>query len=383
MTGVELSQVGFSDNKVAILVNIVAPYRIPVYREIARVFDTQIFISGIESNRSSWNGNISSEELYRVKKSWGYTFRYKKRLNGSFFEQKYLHINPGYIFDLLKFRPDAVISIEMGVRSLVAVLYGVIFRKPVWIWWGGTLHTSRTVGAGKRALRAVLARLVRRWISYGETSTEYLMSIGVPRGRILQIQNCVDERLYSQPVKPAFEIHPKPVLLFVGRMIDLKGIEPLLKTASMLQKEGYNFSLLLVGDGPMLDDYMRLAKQLGLADTTFHPAVTPDEMPAVYQSADCLVFPTLEDVWGLVANEALLSGVPVLSSVFAGCTIEIIPRECQFNPLDAEDFGRAVKSFLDKKLPQQDPSALRPLREIAAVIVDDIKDVLTKLSSTT
>jgi glycosyltransferase involved in cell wall biosynthesis len=375
-----MSQVSLRDKKIAILVNQIAPYKAPIYREIARTFDTRIFVSGTESNRPGWDDYSLLDEPFRVKKAWGYTLKLKKKINGSFFDYKFLHLNPGYLVDLLKFHPDAVISTEMGFRSIAAVLYGITFRKSVWVWWGGTLHTEQAVGAVKRTVRAVFARVVRRWISYGETSTEYLMSIGVPRGRILQIQGAADEALFSKPVAPAFDVHPKPVLLFVGQMIDRKGLKPLLMAASALQRDGYVFSLLLVGGGPMLEAYKRLAHQLGLADTTFHPAVKPDEMPAVYRSADCLVFPTLEDIWGLVANEALLSGIPVLSSVYAGCAKELFPREYQFDPLDAEDFGKALKLFLDKKRGYQNPAALLPIGEVAWMIVRDIGETITSFS---
>ena len=363
--------------KLAILVNVVAPYRVPVYREIARAFDARIFVSGVESNRPDWDGCRLQEEPYRVKKSWGYTFKLNKKFNGSFFDYKFLHFNPGYLMDLFRFSPDAIISNEMGFRSIAAIIYGMFFRKPVWLWWGGTLHTERTVGAAKRAVRSIFSRVVRRWISYGETSTEYLLSIGVPRDRILQIQNCVDEQIYSRDIKPAFDIHPKPVLLFVGQMIDRKGIEPLLETVAVLQKEGYNFSLFIVGDGPRREDYKRLAQQLGLTNAWFHSSVKPDEMPAVYQSANCLVFPTLEDVWGLVVNEALLSGIPVLSSVYAGCAKEIIPEAYQFDPLYPGSLDSTIRLFLQGELRHPGKPALMSVKEVAVLIIKDVVDCLS------
>lgn len=371
----------FTNKKVAILVNTVAPYRMPVYRRIARAFDTHIFVSGNESNRSNWNYNESSGEPYRVKRSFGFTVRLKKMVNDNLFDYKFLHCNPGFFTDLLGFDPDIVISSEMGFRSIVACVYGAIFRKPVWIWWGGTLHTERSTGTIKRFVRALFARGVERWISYGETSTDYLLSIGVARACILQIQNCVDEKLYQNRVQPAFDIKPKPVLLYVGQMIDRKGVEPLLESAAALQKDAYHFSLVLVGAGPKLEDYQVSAQQLGLQNTEFHPPCSPDEMPSVYRSADCLVFPTLEDVWGLVANEALLSGIPVLSSIFAGCSQEIIPQECQFNPLDAGDFKQKLKSYLDGKMPQLDISVLKPIEEVSDMIITEIKSALNARSS--
>ncbi len=56
---------------------------------------------------------------------------------------RYTHINPGFIWDLICLHPDAVISTEMGFRSICALIYGFVFRRQVWIWWGGTQHTER------------------------------------------------------------------------------------------------------------------------------------------------------------------------------------------------------------------------------------------------
>ncbi len=67
-------------------------------------------------------------------------------------------------------------------------------------------------------------------------------------------------------------------------------------------------------------------------------------MPAVYRSGDILVFPTLEDVWGLVVNEALWSGCPPWSSVYAGCAKELVPMNSIFDPLDPADLDQSRKT---------------------------------------
>src|SRR5215472_15436943 len=103
-----------------------------------------------------------------------------KHESGSVTEPWFLHIEPGYIPELVRERPDAVITDEMGFRTLVGLAYGTCFHKPVWVWWGGTCHTERRVGWFRKVLRAVIARWAKRWISYGQTSTEYLLTLGVP-----------------------------------------------------------------------------------------------------------------------------------------------------------------------------------------------------------
>ncbi len=72
-------------------------------------------------------------------------------------------------------------------------------------------------------------------------------------------------------------------------------------------------------------------------------------MAEFYAAADLLVFPSLGDPWGLVVNEALACGVPVLCSRLAGCADDLIrPGEngWRFDPLDADDFSRALAGAL-------------------------------------
>lgn len=369
---------GEREMKVAILTNIVAPYRICIYRRLGEELETIIFISGSEGNRKSWDQMLNRLDDIRLKQVWGFSLVVPRREKRGVFDYRYLHINPGYLTELMHLCPDAVISTEMGFRSLMALLYSTIFRKPLWVWWGGTLHTERSIGPIKAFWRRIFARLIPRWISYGKTSTEYLLHLGIPRERILEIQNCVDETIFTKPTPPAFSLSPKPVLLYVGQLIKRKGVDLLLESAARVQNKGHTFTLALVGDGPERENLKRQALALGLRNVHFLPSKKPEEMPAVYRSADALVFPTLEDVWGLVVNEALWSGIPVISSIYAGCTPEIVPPNNRFDPLNPEDFDAALERAIKGELAPPDRSALLTCEEVARMIAEDIQGVLAQ-----
>jgi glycosyltransferase involved in cell wall biosynthesis len=362
--------------RIALMLNILAPYRIPLVRRLADNFWLRLMLSGEERNRAVWDEHIRSklaELQIESERVWGLTFAIPRLFKGKLFDHRYVHINPGYLRALLRFRPDGVITNEMGFRSAVAVLYGYLFRKPVWVWWGGTLHTERAIGPIKRLWRKIFAKVVRRWISYGCTSTEYLLSLGVPRERILQIQNCVDERLFVEQHSPALQIEPKPVLLYVGQLIKRKGVDLLLIAAAKVQAKGHQFSLLIVGSGPEQANLESLAKQLGLKNVLFLKERVPSEMPGIYRSADVLVFPTLEDVWGLVVNEALWSGLPALVSKYAGCAPELVPETNVFDPLWPEDFEAALERAVRREIAPPDLCRLIPCEKVAEMLILDIK----------
>src|SRR5262252_1955346 len=309
--------------KLALLVNTISPARLPLYNGLAAQFDLLLLHGGNESNRGSWRKTNQKIPDATIRKAWGWQLRIPRKLEGKTFDYRYLHITPGYLWHLLRFRPDILISNEMGLRTVVALVYGTIFRKPVWVWWAGTLHTEQGIGNTKRLLRNVISRWTKHWISYGRSSTEYLVQLGVDRNRILELQNSVDERHFLAGPKPLERYSQRPVLLHVGQFTRRKGIELLLQASAAAQREGMRFSLVFVGSGPQKAEAERLTERLGLKNVYFELSRDPIAMPAVYRAADALIFPTLEDVWGLVANEAILCGIPVLCSKYAGCSHEL------------------------------------------------------------
>ena len=362
--------------RLAVLTNMIAPYRLPIYSVLANQFNLLLLHGGKEANRDTWSGLEAALPNAKVVRAWGWKLRHARKINREVFDEKFIHVTPGLIWHLLHFRPDAVISNEMGFRSVMALAYGAIFRKPVWIWWGGTVHSERNIGPFRKTLRKVFARWVDHWVSYGQTSTEYLLGLGVGRDRILQSQNAIDEERFKTTVDPAWVMEPKPVVLHVGQLIERKGIGALLNAAAELQRQGHEFSLLLVGNGrekQALEDRVQL---LGLKNVHFQPAQTPDRMPAVYRSADLLVFPTLEDVWGLVANEAILSDLPVLCSKYAGCAPELFGPETIFSPDDIGDFSQKLRAAIAGRLPKPDASRLRSTKQLGAELVEELKKFL-------
>lgn len=368
--------------KLALLVNIVAPARIPLYRGLATHFDLLVLHGGTESNRDSWHDIDRMLPEARLIRAWGWQIRLTRKLHGQAFDFRYLHITPGYLWHLLRFRPDIVVSIEMGLRTLMALIYGAAFRKPVWVWWGGTLHTERDIGPAKRFVRGIVARWTKHWISYGQSSTEYLASLGVSPACILEIQNTVDDRTFQGASEAAIPLSQRPVLLHVGQFTRRKGVEMFLRAAAALQKEGVRFALLLVGSGPDKPASQRLAGELGLANVFFQPSRPPADMPGIYRSADVLVFPTLEDVWGLVANEAILSGLVVLCSKYAGCAVELLHPECIFDPEDSQEFVAKLRKAVAGELPRPDLSRLRPMPQIVARLVEALAGSIPKTFAT-
>lgn len=366
--------------KLALLTNMIAPYRLPLYSILANEFDLLVLYGGKEANRDSWDAYEKSIPNARAIRAWGWQIRYTTKLKRKAFDEKFIHLTPGYLWHLLRFRPDALISNEMGFRSMVAVAYGMLCRKPVWIWWEGTLHSERNIGPVRKMLRRAFVLLARRWVTFGQNATAYLLNLGVKPDRVLESQNAVDEQRFQSAVAPAWDLPQKPVVLYVGQLIERKGVDLLLEAAATLQRLGYEFSLLLVGNGRDKLALERRAQALALKNVYFESAQTPEKMPAVYRSGDLLVLPTLEDVWGLVANEAILSGLPVLCSKYAGCASELFAPENIVSPDDREEFVEKLRLGVSGNLSRADRARLRAMPDLGKELVFDLNVVLAHSS---
>jgi len=355
----------------AILTNVIPPYRLPIYEYLSSSFEIKVYYSGDEANRQ-WS--VQRVPGVEFSKSWGFSFSWPQRgKSGAVTDIRFLHVNPGYLWNLITDRPDAVISTEMGFRSIIALTFGKLYRKPVWIWWGGTIHSERNRSTFKRLIRTrFFRRSVKRWISYGSSSTVYLQSLGVPADRILQVQNAVDDRTFHDRARPADLGLPHPRILVVGQLIGRKGLDLLLDSIEVLQKQNFSLSLILVGDGPERNRVLARAGAIRGLSVKHLGHVPTEEMPGIYRACDLLVFPTLEDVWGLVVNEAILCGLPVLASTYAGCAEELLPRECVFDPYDTRDLAMRIQKMLHGDLPAQDMGRVLPARKVAQLIEDDI-----------
>lgn len=367
--------------KLALLVNMISPLKLGLISILANEFDLAVLHGGEEANRESWNDVQKALPNARVVQAWGWQIHYAKKLNGRAFDEKFIHMTPGFAWHLLRFRPDLVISGELGFRSMIALSYGTVFRKPVWIWSGGTLHSERNIGRLKKALRRVFTLWADRWITYGHAATEYLLHLGVKRDRILQSQNAIDEERFKASVDPAWVIQPRPVVLYPGQLIERKGVGLLLDASARLQQNGCEFSLLLVGDGREREALERRARALGLKNVHFRPAQPAYKMPSVYRSADVLVLPTLEDIWGLVANEAILSGIPVLCSEYAGCASELFDRENIFPPEDLNEFARKLGMAISGRLSKTDPGRLKTTEQLGRELVQEMNRFLPAIST--
>lgn len=164
---------------------------------------------------------------------------------------------------------------------------------------------------------------------YGERSKEYILSHGVDADRIVSAcQAAALPHDYSATDVAAHRLKKLaavPTILYVGRFSKEKSLSTLLDAFFRIKQLYPKAMLRFVGQGPERDVVMEQARRLGVEGSVeFVGSRDPEALAEEYLSATCLVLPSSSEPWGLVVNEALSYGCPVVVSRNCGCVPELV-----------------------------------------------------------
>ena len=299
--------------RIALLTNFIPPYRVGLFEEIARrAGELRVLVSThMESNRQ-WTPDWGSLDVV-VQRKLTLQRVWKTR---SFHEDYELHIPYDTIAQLKRYRPDVILTGEMGARSIQAVAYARMRKTPVVLWAMLSEHTESERGSLRRFVRSNLVRQVNAIIVNGESGARYFQRMGVPDSKLVRVNQSLDMSAFMQiPVDRPVQTPRR--ILHVGTVSERKGVQILLDALARVRAP---YELTLVGDGPLRTELSRRTP----ANVHWIGNVPYEQLPQFYAQADVLVFPSLGDEWGLVVNEALAAGVPVLGSSYAQSVEELI-----------------------------------------------------------
>jgi glycosyltransferase involved in cell wall biosynthesis len=267
----------------------------------------------------------------------------------------------GALEALRRFRPDVVVSGELGARTALSALYARLAGVPLVIWSYQSRAWAATASRARRAWRRALLARADAVVGMGIQAREVLRALGVPDTRLFDAPNAHDHESLTVALagRDATALRAalraglgcrERVALVAGRLVPAKGVRPLLAAWRELDPALRDtWTLLFVGDGPLRAEIEAAAAAGAPGEILCSGAVAASDMVDFYVGADLLVFPSLGDPWGLVVSEALACCVPVLCSQLAGCADDLIrPGEngWRFDPLDAAGFRRALGSAL-------------------------------------
>lgn len=186
--------------------------------------------------------------------------------------------------------------------------------------------------------RLFISPLLRRAAGHfavGSYAKERIVSCEIPAERVSIILNSPDvekwisktdeERSRRDEIRKELGLGPGPVLLFVGRMAPEKGVEELIEAFARLSQGGRDdLQLLMVGEGPLLERLKSRCELENIRGVKFLGFVVPENLYPVYSAADAFVLPSRYEPFGVVAQEAAASGLPLVLSDCCGSAAELI-----------------------------------------------------------
>lgn len=354
---------------VVLLTNFIPPYRLPVYTELARRVDklTILLSTRMESNRSwtpDWGElDVRVQRTVTINRPW--------RHAAGFCDTLRIHVPYDTLATLRALRPDAIISAELGFRSAFSALYsGLLRRTPLVLWATLSDHTEQGRGWLRACLRRWLLARAGAVVVNGESGTRYIERFGFERRRIFRVPYVALPGVFEQlpSTRSAGAAHR---LLYVGQLIERKGLSPFVAALSRWAADHPAREVVfdLAGSGPVERELRSLSLPPNLC-LNFLGECNYARLAEAYSAAGIFVFPTLADEWGLVVNEALAAGLPVLGSRYSQAVEELChdgDTGWTFRPDAADEMAAAIDQALSASVDE-----LNAMRAAARAAVEPL-----------
>jgi glycosyltransferase involved in cell wall biosynthesis len=279
----------------------------------------------------------------------------------------------GLIWSLIRFHPKVIVSGDFGPRTLLCWLVARAVGARFLIWSEEIRSSARGRSSLQRALRRFLLPRADGFFAWGEPARDYLISEGVELDRMSVVPQSIDieewKRLRPRQSRSSLRTElglSTITFLLVGRLVERKGIDRFIKSwAALSSSMKSKATALIVGAGELETELSALSLRLGAHNVVFKGGLSSGELAKYYTACDVLVFPSLEDVWGMVVNEALLFGMPVLGSVHAGAVQQLVFEKetgMVFDPNDIPEFTRLLGQWIEQT-PTISPEKCRAVAE--------------------
>src|ERR1700692_849675 len=339
--------------RTVILTEIISPYRIPVFNALARRADLDLHVIFLaETDKAIRQWRVYRSEIrfsYQVLPSW----RWRAGRNS-------LLINRGLWRALNAVRPQVIICGGYNYLASWQALWWARRRKVEFVLWSESNRDDARSGKPLvESLKRYFLGKCDRFVVPGKASHEYLTMLGSAGKTIVTAPNAVDNSLFaSQAEKTRASAAgfreklnlPRRFILFVGRLVPEKGVFDLLEAYAKLENDvRSDVGLVFAGDGLSKEELMQRAKQIRPGLVRFPGFAQRDDLANIYALAETFVLPTHSDAWGLVVNEAMACGLPVIVTRVAGCSADLV--EDGWNgylvpPRDVEKLSTAINSIV-------------------------------------
>lgn len=336
--------------KLAIVTNIRSPYRKLQIEEFSKenTYKIKVYYTSSGYEDRNWNVKpINGVEEVHLRKLLSFG--------------KYGFLNLG-LFEIV--RDNNIILIggyEMPSYIILNLMCKLYRRNSILIFDGISIDK---INPGKFSLLEIFKRFIIKKFDYyfanGRVSKKYF------------IENyCVNkEKIYNQfltvdvstikkhimtkedKIKYRFENNIPPnekVIIYSGRLVGIKRVDLIIEAISLLDKK-HDYRLIILGDGVERDKLLSLAKDKNVKITIMGFTADQDELFQRYNIGDALILPSDTESWGLVVNEAMAAGLPVIVSDNCGCRLDLVNEGMNgyiFKKGDEVDLSYKIKMLFE------------------------------------
>lgn len=316
-------------------------YFAPLFRTLAARSNVDLTVyycsrQGVDEYRDAEFGTNVKWDIPLLE-GYRYQFLSNWRCNipvGSFFSL----INPSIVRELRKERYDAIVihgysHLTNWLAFLAAKVVGTA------ILLHGESHLLDVRPPAIRMSKKILLRLLMKWIDaglyIGSRNQEFYKHYGLSEGRLHGAPYTVDNAYFQaqakvlscqrQKLRALLGVHDdRPIILFVGKLIPKKQPLQLLRAFSRVRRK-HQCALVFVGDGALRSEIEQAVSSEAIPNVHITGFLNQSELPKAYAAGDLLVLSSAwGETWGLVANEAMNFGLPIIVSNKVGCAGDLV-----------------------------------------------------------
>ncbi len=333
--------------KIAFVTNLYAHYVQLLFKLLGERHDVDFYFTG--GYETYWN---KKNKLVQAGKQ-------DKQLKGFFLTPKF-KISPG-LLELFDKKYELVIkTVDDRFALLFSFLTAKTLGRPFVLWTGLWAHPTTGIHRLTRGLMEFIYRHCDAIIVYGAHVQKYLLSIGVSSQRLFCAPHSVDNDLFNKPVthqekeslRKDLGLTQGKAILFVGRLETCKGLSYLVDALERIRWPDLN--IIFIGNGP---EKKRLEQrcQILLGKYFFLDHVPNEELYRYYALADIFVLPSIttkdfKEPWGLVVNEAMNQGCPVIATDAVGAAAGGLVADGVNGYIVPEKNSNALKEAIEKIL---------------------------------
>ena len=334
--------------KIAIITNIPTPYRKKQWEYYSKCpsLDLTVFYCANTEKGRHWKINSEGNKEVFLK---GLSY-------------KSFHFNPG-VLKLIFQDFDVFFVGGYGYPSLIMAIIALKILKKPWVMIIDGISPLKLNDRNfiVNNLKKFLIKGANAYFANGTVSQKYLKNYGILSKKIFNQYMTVDVDDFINKGKNSIDIkktvrkeygidNNSTVIIYVGRLIYNKGVQDLIEAIKNLKNKGHDIVTFIVGEGDFKEELQIKSHDLE-SDIIFTGHVDPDQIYKYYYASDIFVLPTYNDPWGLVVNEAMACGLPVIVTDAAGCQLDLLNNNGYIIPKnDITKLIEAILKLMDPKI---------------------------------